>query len=41
VKYLVEKGADVKAAGKDGETPLHWAAIYGHCCVVKYLEQIN
>jgi ankyrin repeat protein len=26
VKYLVEKGADVKAADKDGNTPLHRVA---------------
>jgi ankyrin repeat protein len=36
VKYLVEeKGADVKAANKDGNTPLHGAARN----VVKYLEE--
>jgi ankyrin repeat protein len=41
VKYLVEeKGADVKAADKDGYTPLHWAARYGKWDVVKYLKEI-
>ncbi len=38
VKYLVEKGADVKAADNDGWTPLHWAAELGLLDVVKYLE---
>jgi ankyrin repeat protein len=39
VKYLVEKGADVKAAANDGRTPLPWAAKYGRWDVVKYLEE--
>jgi ankyrin repeat protein len=40
VKYLVgEKGADVKATNKDGDTPLHWAAANGKLDVVKYLEE--
>jgi ankyrin repeat protein len=42
VKYLVEeKGADVKAADKDGYTPLHRAARNGNLDVVKYLELLN
>ena len=39
MKYLVEKGADVKAPNNDGRTPLHWAAEKGRLDVVKYLEQ--
>jgi ankyrin repeat protein len=35
VKYLVEeKGADVKTADKDGDTPLHWAAENGELDVI-------
>ncbi|CAK9253192.1 unnamed protein product, partial [Sphagnum jensenii] len=39
VKYLVEKGADVKAANKYGYTPLHWAASSGKLDIVKYLVE--
>jgi ankyrin repeat protein len=36
VKYLVEKGADVKAVDKGGRSPLRWADINDHLDVVKY-----
>jgi ankyrin repeat protein len=39
IKVFVEKGADAKAADKDGYTPLHWAAEKGHLDVVKYLVE--
>jgi ankyrin repeat protein len=40
VKYLIgEKGADVKTANKDGDTPLHLAASSGESDVVKYLVE--
>jgi ankyrin repeat protein len=37
VKYLVEKGADVKAANNYGNTPLHLAADNCNLDIVKYL----
>jgi ankyrin repeat protein len=40
VKYLVEKGADVKSAENDGKTPLNRAARNSHLDVVKYLEDL-
>ncbi len=39
VKYLVEeKGADVKAANKDDDTPLQLADRYGYLHIVEYLR---
>jgi ankyrin repeat protein len=38
-KVFLKKGADVKAANKDGNTPLHWAVRYGQLDVVKYLVE--
>ncbi|MDX1917149.1 MAG: ankyrin repeat domain-containing protein, partial [Rickettsiaceae bacterium] len=37
VKYLIESGADFKAARQNGITPLHAASQGGHLDVVKYL----
>ncbi len=37
VKRLVAKGADVNSVDQWGNTPLHWAAIYGHAVVVDHL----
>jgi ankyrin repeat protein len=39
VKYLVVKGADVKADNEFGQTPLHRAAVYGHLDVMNYLKE--
>jgi ankyrin repeat protein len=37
VKLLLNKGADVKAAASDGQTPLHWASMNGHLEVAQLL----
>ncbi|KAH7132738.1 hypothetical protein EDB81DRAFT_845400 [Dactylonectria macrodidyma] len=37
VKLLLEKGADVESKGKNGRTPLSWAAEKGHEAIVKLL----
>ncbi len=37
VKRLIANGADVNASSKIGNTPLHWAAKYGHAAIVEYL----
>jgi len=37
VKYLIEKGANVDALDKYGDTPLHDAAYFAHYDIVKYL----
>ncbi|HNI94438.1 MAG TPA: ankyrin repeat domain-containing protein, partial [Leptospiraceae bacterium] len=39
VKYLIEKGADIRIKDKDGNTPLHKAAESGELNIVKYLIQ--
>jgi hypothetical protein len=37
VEFLIEKGADLAAAGNNGQTALHWAVIGGHPETVKLL----
>jgi hypothetical protein len=37
VKFLSFEHADVNARNKDGDTPLHWAARYGHGVVAEFL----
>jgi ankyrin repeat protein len=37
MKDLIDAGADVNAANKDGETPLQWAALTGTFLAVKAL----
>ena len=37
VQLLVEKGAQLEARDKNGRTPLHWAAAFGHFEIVQYL----
>jgi ankyrin repeat protein len=37
VRLLLHRGADVKAAATDGETPLHRASYNGHLEVVQLL----
>jgi ankyrin repeat protein len=39
VKYLIEKGADVKAKAWDNSTPLHIACESGNLDLVKYLVE--
>ena len=38
-KLLIEKGADVKAKHKDGETPLHEAAEHNSVEVIELLKK--
>jgi len=38
-RILIEKGADVTAADKFGQTPLHMAAVEGHRCCGTLLEK--
>ena len=37
IKQLLQSGADVNKADMKGETPLYWAALYGHTECVKLL----
>ena len=37
VKLLLQSGADVRMANKDGWTPLHWASHSGHAAIVELL----
>ena len=41
VKYLVEKGADVKRANENGLTAEEWARQKGHLDVVEYLRHLS
>ncbi|WP_265033965.1 ankyrin repeat domain-containing protein [Wolbachia endosymbiont (group A) of Sicus ferrugineus] len=40
-EYFIQKGADVNAKDKDGNTPLHLAAMKGKIDVVKILLEYN
>ena len=37
VKYLIKEGFDVNVANTDGETPLHFASLYGDLAVFKVI----
>jgi ankyrin repeat protein len=37
VEFLLNKGADLADGGSDGQTPLHWAVIFGRLEMVKLL----
>ncbi len=37
IEFLIEKGADLTAAGNNGQTALHWAVVGGHPETVKLL----
>ncbi len=37
VRLLLENGADLGKPGEDGNTPLHYAAMFGHLAVVREL----
>jgi len=37
IKYLLEKGADINAHGRFGNTALHWAATDSHIKIAEYL----
>jgi ankyrin repeat protein len=39
VKLLVEKGAELDSKDEDGQTPLLWAAFFGHEAVAKLLVE--
>ena len=41
IRKCVELGADVKAADKDGWTPLHWTAFHGNATAAKVLCEIG
>ena len=37
VEFLLDNGVDLANGGDDGQTPLHWAVIFGHLEMVKLL----
>ena len=39
VEALIEAGADINTPNNLGETPLHWAARFGHEAVVEALRE--
>ena len=39
MKLLVEKGAELDSKDEDGQTPLLWAAFFGHEAVAKLLVE--
>ena len=39
MELLLDKGADLEAKDKDGQTPVSWAAENGHEAVVKLLME--
>ena len=39
VRFLVENGASVNILGRDGRTPLYFAALDGHIDVVRFLVE--
>ena len=41
VEFLLENGADLADGGSDGQTPLHWAVIFGRLETVKLLLKYN
>lgn len=41
VKYLKNRGANVKARNSSGSTPLHTAACEGHLNILKYFLNIS
>lgn len=41
VEFLLKNGVDLAYGGGDGQTPLHWAAIFGRLEMVKLLLQHN
>jgi len=41
VQHYLEKGADPCASDDEGNTPLHWAAAYGHCNVTSLLIDVG
>jgi ankyrin repeat protein len=41
VEFLLNKGVDLADGGGDGQTPLHWAVIFGQLEMVKLLLKYN
>lgn len=41
VEFLLNKGVDLADGGGDGQTPLHWAVIFGQLEMVKLLLKHN
>jgi len=41
VEFLLDKGVNLAAHGGDGQTPLHWAVIYGQLEIVKLVLRHN